>query len=165
MADTLFAPSIWKAWPYESEQSTIPVRSENWQTLQIFRVERPTSEPWGCLCSFTADIDPGSVGDIRLRASAEQDMSDPARIEAFVGPVLIGINVLGWNNQNEQYVYLEGRRSGGLAGLKLAGRPALTTVSAIPSQYLATPIYPGDYTGGSGATGTYPPDYTTDPYT
>lgn len=165
MADTLFVASVWKAWPYESEQATIPIRSENWQTMWIWRIERASDQPWGCLCSFTADIDPGAVGDIRLRASASQETSEAARIEAFVGPVLIGINQLSWAGKSSQYVYLEGRRSGGLAGLKLADRPALTQMSAIPSQYLNTPIYPGDYTGGSGATGTYPPDYTTDPYT
>lgn len=164
MAETLFVPSIWRAWSYETEQATIPVRSENWQTLWSFRVPRSSDQSWGCLVSCTFDIDPGAVGDVRIRSAAGGDVSAAARIESFVGPVLLGIETLTWAGTVEQYVHLEGRRSGGLAGLKLVDKPALTPISLIPSQFLNLPMYPGDYTGGSGQTGTYPPDYTTDPY-
>src|SRR5574343_26830 len=47
--------------------------SGEWETLEIFEVTPPTSEPWHAGVYATADVDAGTVGQLRLRSSAASD--------------------------------------------------------------------------------------------
>lgn len=42
----------------------------DWETLEIFEVAPPSSEPWHAAIYCTADTDAGTVGQLRLRSSA-----------------------------------------------------------------------------------------------
>ncbi len=104
--------------------------STEWEPLAEFGPwTPPSSEPWHVAAYCTADVDTGSVGQLRLRSSAGSVTTNGVLVSAFARNIRLGFQGVA---NVAQTIYVEGRRLSGTGGVRLVDAK-LSAVSAPPA--------------------------------
>lgn len=108
--------------------------STAWEPLAEFGPWTPPSDqPWHVAAYCTADVDTGSVGQLRLRSSAASAVTAGVTVASFARNIRLGFQ--GVANVT-QTIYVEGRRTSGTGGVRLIDAH-LSAVSAPPAALIA----------------------------
>lgn len=103
--------------------------STDWEPLAEFGPWTPPSDqPWHVAAYCEADVDTGSVGQLRLRSSAASAVTPGVTVASYSRNVRLGFQGVA---NTAQTIYVEGRRVSGTGGVRLVDA-SLSAVSAPP---------------------------------
>lgn len=136
MPETGYARTMAPVVPYQRPQSDKPVIGTDWEVLAIYRADPPTDQAWFAGVRCVADVDPGVTGELRLRA--RQGTTEV--ISPTTTVTTRSTHVLGYQGvpNNDQFIYIEGRRTVGNGGVRLIDA-GVTLMSGPPFQTGAPP--------------------------
>lgn len=96
----------------------------------------PTDQPWYVAAYCTADVDTGSLGQLRIRSSASSVVTTGVAVSAYARNIRLGF--AGVANV-PQTIYVEGRRTAGTGGVRLIDA-RLSAVSAPPPSLVVSGV-------------------------
>lgn len=138
MADTGYARTMARGQQYRPALPDRHAASTAWEVLEVFSVTPPSTEPWHAAVYCTVDVDPGAVGEVRLRASSGGVVSPAVPVLGYSRNLRLGFQGLV---NAAQLLYVEARRTAGSGGVRLI-KAAPSLVSAPPAA-LITGAPPG----------------------
>ena len=134
-----------RSWNFDVDRwARRPVVADDWRVAGRVEVEQVNGSSWAMGASITADVDPGTVAEIRLRSSATGDVSDPVTVTEYSGPTIVGWPTIGWGAATTQFVFIEARRITGTGGVQILSA-AVTLLVNPPSVFGGAPPPAGFY--------------------
>jgi hypothetical protein len=119
---------------YQGARPDRPATGVDWEVLSIHRVLPPSTQTWHVGAFCTASVDPGVTAELRLRSSVGGIVSAVAPVTGYARNLRLGYQGI---SPTDQLIYVEGRVTSGVGGVRLEATPAVTIVSLPPSALIS----------------------------